>query len=98
MAPTEILARQHFERMEPLAEIAGLRLALLTGRDKASERRAQLAALAAGEIDIAVGTHALFQESVAFAISASPSSTSSIASACISAWRSRARARRPICS
>ncbi|HEY4925324.1 MAG TPA: ATP-dependent DNA helicase RecG [Roseiarcus sp.] len=67
MAPTEILARQHFERMRPLAEAAGLRIVLLTGRDKASERNRTLAALAAGEIDLAVGTHALFQESVAFA-------------------------------
>jgi ATP-dependent DNA helicase RecG len=66
MAPTEILARQHFERMRPLAEAADLRIALITGRDKASERNRALAALAAGEIDIAVGTHALFQESVAF--------------------------------
>jgi ATP-dependent DNA helicase RecG len=66
MAPTEILARQHFERMAPLAEAAGLRIALLTGRDKASERSRTLAALAQGEIDLAVGTHALFQESVAF--------------------------------
>jgi ATP-dependent DNA helicase RecG len=66
MAPTEILARQHFDRMRPFAEAAGLRLALMTGRDKAPERRQGLAALAAGEIDIVVGTHALFQESVAF--------------------------------
>jgi ATP-dependent DNA helicase RecG len=66
MAPTEILARQHFERMAPLAEAAGLRIALLTGRDKASERNRTLAALAQGDIDLAVGTHALFQESVAF--------------------------------
>ena len=66
MAPTEILARQHFERIRPLAEAAGLRVALITGRDKAAERRQALAALAAGEIDVAVGTHALFQESVAF--------------------------------
>jgi ATP-dependent DNA helicase RecG len=66
MAPTEILARQHFERMRPLAAAAGLRIAVMTGRDKAAERRAGLAALAAGEIDIVVGTHALFQESVAF--------------------------------
>ncbi len=66
MAPTEILARQHFERMRPLAAAAGLRIALMTGRDKAHERRQGLAALAAGEIDIVVGTHALFQESVAF--------------------------------
>ena len=66
MAPTEILARQHFERMKPLGEAVGLRSALFTGRDTAATRRAQLAALAAGEIDIAVGTHALFQESVVF--------------------------------
>ena len=67
MAPTEILARQHYERMAPLAASVGLRIALLTGRDKAAARRASLAALAEGTIDIAVGTHALFQESVAFA-------------------------------
>jgi ATP-dependent DNA helicase RecG len=67
MAPTEILARQHYERMSPLAASVGLRIALLTGRDKASARRASLAALADGTTHIAVGTHALFQESVAFA-------------------------------
>jgi ATP-dependent DNA helicase RecG len=67
MAPTEILARQHYERIAPLAECVGLRIALITGRDKASARRASLAALAEGTIDIAVGTHALFQEGVAFA-------------------------------
>lgn len=66
MAPTEILARQHFERMKPMGDAVGLRFALFTGRDTAAQRRAQLAQLAAGEIDIAVGTHALFQESVAF--------------------------------
>jgi ATP-dependent DNA helicase RecG len=66
MAPTEILARQHFERLSPLCEAAGMRLALLTGRDRAAERRATLAALASGEIDIVIGTHALFQESVSF--------------------------------
>ncbi len=66
MAPTEILARQHFARMRPLAEAAGMRIALITGRDKAAERRQALAALVAGETDIVVGTHALFQESVAF--------------------------------
>ena len=66
MAPTEILARQHYERLGPLCAAAGLRLALLTGRDRASERKATLAALASGDIDIVVGTHALFQESVAF--------------------------------
>ena len=66
MAPTEILARQHYERIAPLCAGAGLRIALLTGRDKAAERRATLAGLAAGGIDIAVGTHALVQEGVTF--------------------------------
>jgi ATP-dependent DNA helicase RecG len=66
MAPTEILARQHFERIEPLARKAGLRVALLTGRDKGNERRRVLLALAEGAIQILVGTHALFQEDVEF--------------------------------
>ena len=66
MAPTEILARQHFERLTPLAQSAGIRLGLITGRDRAAERKATLAALAEGDIDILVGTHALFQERVAF--------------------------------
>lgn len=66
MAPTEILARQHAERLAPLAEKAGLKLALLTGREKGAGRRQVLEGLASGEIDIAVGTHALFQEGVGF--------------------------------
>jgi ATP-dependent DNA helicase RecG len=66
MAPTEILARQHAERLAPLAEKAGLKLALLTGREKGAGRKQVLAGLADGSIDIAVGTHALFQEGVAF--------------------------------
>ncbi len=67
MAPTEVLARQHFERMTSLAAEAGLRMALMTGRDKTSERRETLSALAAGALDIVVGTHALFQDAVVFA-------------------------------
>ncbi|PSC02433.1 ATP-dependent DNA helicase RecG [Alsobacter soli] len=67
MAPTEILARQHYEKLKPLADAAGLRTALLTGRDKGAGRRATLEALAGREIDILFGTHALFQEEVAFA-------------------------------
>jgi ATP-dependent DNA helicase RecG len=67
MAPTEILARQHFERLAPLAEQAGIRMALLTGRAGAAERNATLAALADGSIDIIVGTHALFQDDVHYA-------------------------------
>lgn len=66
MAPTEILARQHYERIAPLAEQAGLSMALLTGREKGAARKAILAGLADGSINIAVGTHALFQEGVAF--------------------------------
>lgn len=66
MAPTEILARQHFDALAPLAEAAGVRLELLTGRDKGGERQAKLDDLAQGRIDILVGTHALFQRDVAF--------------------------------
>jgi len=66
MAPTEILARQHFDGLAPLAATAGVRLELLTGRDKGAERRAKLAALASGEIGILVGTHAVFQDDVQF--------------------------------
>ncbi|MEI9889101.1 MAG: ATP-dependent DNA helicase RecG [Rhizomicrobium sp.] len=66
MAPTEILARQHMASLEPYARAAGIRLGLLTGRERSS-RDGTLAALAKGEIDILVGTHALFSEDVAFA-------------------------------
>ncbi len=66
MAPTEILARQHLATLEGPAAAAGLRLALLTGRDKGKPRQKILDALAAGDIDILIGTHALFQEDVAF--------------------------------
>jgi ATP-dependent DNA helicase RecG len=67
MAPTELLARQHFAGLKAVAEQAGLRLAVLTGKQKASERNAILAAVAQGEIDALIGTHALFQEAVSFA-------------------------------
>ncbi|HXW39643.1 MAG TPA: ATP-dependent DNA helicase RecG [Xanthobacteraceae bacterium] len=66
MAPTEILARQHFATIAPLAKAAGIRLAILTGRERGRERDDILAALAGGDIDLVVGTHALFQENVAF--------------------------------
>ncbi len=66
MAPTEILARQHLEGLRPLAGAAGLRLELLTGRDKGAARAQKLADLSAGDIDILVGTHALFQKDVEF--------------------------------
>ena len=67
MAPTEILARQHLEGLQPLAEDAGVVLELLTGRDKGKERQAKLAALEQGKIQILVGTHAVFQKDVDFA-------------------------------
>ena len=66
MAPTEILARQHLATIAPLAEKAGLKAALLTGRLKGRERAAVLEDIAEGRVDIVIGTHALFQESVAF--------------------------------
>lgn len=66
MAPTEILARQHLESLQPLAEDAGVVLEILTGRDKGSERKAKLAALEKGAIQILVGTHAVFQQDVVF--------------------------------
>ncbi|MCV2870068.1 ATP-dependent DNA helicase RecG [Defluviimonas sp. WL0002] len=67
MAPTEILARQHLEGLRPLAESAGVRLDILTGRDRGAERAAKLADLAQGRIAILVGTHAVFQKDVDFA-------------------------------
>src|SRR5882724_8830560 len=66
MAPTEILARQHIKTIAPLAERAGLRVAILTGREMGKERRDILTRLEAGEIDILVGTHALIQDDVLF--------------------------------
>ncbi|WP_319798810.1 ATP-dependent DNA helicase RecG [Nitrobacter sp.] len=66
MAPTEILARQHIKTIAPLAEQAGLRVAILTGREKGKERREITARLADGGIDLLVGTHALIQDDVAF--------------------------------
>ena len=66
MAPTEVLARQHLETIEPLAFAAGLSIALLTGREKGKGREETLRRLASGEIDILIGTHALFQSDVVF--------------------------------
>ena len=67
MAPTELLSRQHFAVLQDLcASVPGVRIAALTGRDKGKARAEILAHLEAGDIDILVGTHALFQESVEF--------------------------------
>ncbi len=67
MAPTGILARQHLAGLQPLAEQAGMVLEMLTGQDKGAERRAKLKALKSGDIQVLVGTHAVFQEDVEFA-------------------------------
>jgi len=66
MAPTEILARQHAAGLAALAAAAGVRLAVLTGRDKGVERVQKLADLAEGRVDILIGTHAVFQKDVTF--------------------------------
>ncbi|WP_312051857.1 ATP-dependent DNA helicase RecG [Brevundimonas diminuta] len=66
MAPTEILARQHYDKLSPLLNQAGVRSLLLTGRDTTAERRGKLAALSSGEAQVAIGTHALFQDAVQF--------------------------------
>jgi ATP-dependent DNA helicase RecG len=66
MAPTEILARQHLAGLSELAALAGVRLELLTGRDKGGERARKLEDLAQGRIQILVGTHAVFQKDVIF--------------------------------
>jgi ATP-dependent DNA helicase RecG len=67
MAPTEILARQHHATLLQLAGTAALNIALLTGREKGKTRDAILAGVASGEVDLLIGTHALFQEGVIFA-------------------------------
>jgi len=66
LAPTEILARQHFETLRRLAAPTGVTIALLTGRDKGRARESILMGLMDGSIDIVVGTHAIFQEAVSY--------------------------------
>jgi ATP-dependent DNA helicase RecG len=66
MAPTELLARQHWNTIAPLAQAAGIRAAILTGRERGRARADTLAQLTGGEIDLLIGTHALFQEEVDF--------------------------------
>ena len=67
MAPTELLAEQHFRTLSGVLEPLGIRVGLLTGGQRAAEKRKVKAALAAGEIDLVVGTHALLSEGVDFA-------------------------------
>ena len=66
MAPTDLLSRQHMAALKPLCEKAGIRAELLTAREKGNTRKAILAALQKGEIDILIGTHALLQADVIF--------------------------------
>ncbi|HMK90338.1 MAG TPA: ATP-dependent DNA helicase RecG [Methylocystis sp.] len=66
MAPTEILARQHFERLEPIFREADVPVALLTGRAKPSDRTATREAIASGEARVVIGTHALITSDLTF--------------------------------
>ena len=66
MAPTELLARQHFNTITPLVAAAGINVAILTGRERGRERGDILEKLAFGDIHVLIGTHALFQEEVEF--------------------------------
>lgn len=66
MAPTEILARQHQASILHMARGTGVRIEVLTGRTKGRERDEILARIASGEVDIVIGTHALFQDAVAY--------------------------------
>ncbi|MFC4292007.1 ATP-dependent DNA helicase RecG [Sphingorhabdus arenilitoris] len=66
LAPTEILARQHFANLRQMLSGLPVNIAILTGRDKGKAREATLMGLADGSIDILVGTHAIFQEAVTY--------------------------------
>lgn len=66
MAPTEILAKQHFETISELVKPLNLKVALLTGSSKTKARRELHAALESGDIDILIGTHALIEDVVVF--------------------------------
>ncbi len=66
MAPTEVLARQHMETLLPLTDAVGLKVELLTGREKGRTRKDILGRLESGDTDILLGTHALFQSDVIF--------------------------------
>jgi ATP-dependent DNA helicase RecG len=66
LAPTEILARQHFATFEKIGGESGLRVVLLTGRDKGKARDEILQRIAGGDVDVVIGTHALFQDDVVY--------------------------------
>jgi len=67
MAPTEILARQHYETLKPMLEAAGIHCVILTGRDKGKARAAILEEIESGAAQIVLGTHAIFQDGVNYA-------------------------------
>jgi ATP-dependent DNA helicase RecG len=87
MAPTEILAEQHFRKLVQWLQPLGVQVAWLTGSRKGKGRREQLEAVASGEAGLVIGTHAVIQDDVRFARLGWPSSTSSTASASRSGWR-----------
>lgn len=66
LAPTEILARQHFANLQQILSPLPINIAILTGRDKGKVREATLMGIADGSIDIIIGTHAIFQEAVTY--------------------------------
>ncbi len=66
LAPTEILARQHYKTLNEMTDGLGVKIAILTGRDKGKSRQALLDDLVSGEIDILIGTHAIFQKDVIY--------------------------------
>lgn len=66
MAPTEILTKQHEDILRPLAAKAGINLESLSGRDKGKDRKSKIELIASGKIQIIVGTHAVFQESIKY--------------------------------
>jgi ATP-dependent DNA helicase RecG len=90
MAPTEILASQHADTLGPWLDELGIKWQLMTARNKGKLRAESLAALAAGDVQIAIGTHALFQDDVAF-------ENLGLALACSNAWRSRPRVMASMC-
>jgi ATP-dependent DNA helicase RecG len=96
MAPTEILAEQHFVNISRLLQASRFRVALLTGSTGSAARREQLAQVESGAIQLVVVPHALVQGDVSSS-SGWSSSTSSIASACCSARRSAPKGCTPTC-
>ena len=93
MAPTELLAEQHYTSFRGWLEPLGIRVVWLSGRLGSRERKTAMAGVAGGEAAVAVGTHALFQSRVTFAsLGLVPSSTSSTGSGSSSGSRCAARA------